>query len=181
VIGHNAPKLGQWTLKTEALVDASGVPLWKEHPIHKEKVDVVALPLTEISGIATYPHALTGGTLLAIGPTEVVSVIGFPFGLTSGGLFAIWATGFIASEPEVELDNLPLMLIDCRGRPGQSGSPVVAYRNGGTAVLEDGSTAFFGGPVFRLLGIYSGRVNEQSDLGRVWKTSAIQQLVDSIP
>lgn len=30
---------------------------------------------------------------------------------------------------------------------------------------------------WRFIGIYSGRINSESDLGLVWKASAIQQLV----
>jgi hypothetical protein len=45
--------------------------------------------------------------------------------------------------------------------------------------LEGGGTAAFSGPVTRFLGIYSGRNNEQSDLGIVWKASSIKELVDS--
>jgi hypothetical protein len=33
---------------------------------------------------------------------------------------------------------------------------------------------------WRLLGVYSGRINEQSDLGMVWKLSAIRELVASL-
>ena len=79
------------------------------------------------------------------------------------------------------LEDLPIFLIDCRARPGQSGSPVVAYRSGGSVVLEDGTTVVVsGGPVHRFFGIYSGRINEKSDLGLVWKAQAIRELVDSI-
>ncbi len=46
--------------------------------------------------------------------------------------------------------------------------------------LEGGESAVFGGPVTRLLGIYSGRINEQSDIGIVWKAQAIQDLISSI-
>jgi plasmid maintenance system killer protein len=46
--------------------------------------------------------------------------------------------------------------------------------------LEDGSSAVYNGPVTRFLGVYSGRVNEQSDLGFVWKAQALSELVDSI-
>lgn len=46
--------------------------------------------------------------------------------------------------------------------------------------MEDGGAAMFGGPVQRLFGIYSGRINKQSDLGMVRKTSALKELVDSI-
>jgi hypothetical protein len=89
-------------------------------------------------------------------------------------------TGFIASEPAINFNNLPIFLIDCRSRPGQSGSAVIAYRSGGLVGLEDGSSVNYSAPVTRFLGIYSGRINEQSDIGIVWKAQAIQDLVNSI-
>ena len=46
--------------------------------------------------------------------------------------------------------------------------------------MADGSSAAFDGPVSKLIGIYSGRINSESDLGIVWKTSAILELVRSI-
>jgi len=36
------------------------------------------------------------------------------------------------------------------------------------------------GVMTRFLGIYSGRINAESDLGFVWKAAAIQQLVSGI-
>jgi hypothetical protein len=109
-----------------------------------------------------------------------VSVVGFPFGKTGGGSLGIWATGFMASEPSVDYDGLPVFLIDCRSRQGQSGSPVIAYRSGGMVAMADGGSAAFSGAVCRFLGIYSGRINAESDLGIVWKASAIKELVDDI-
>jgi hypothetical protein len=44
--------------------------------------------------------------------------------------------------------------------------------------MADGSTAFFDGPVTNLLGVYSGRVNEQSDLGLVWKVQAVRDILE---
>lgn len=100
--------------------------------------------------------------------------------MTAGGVFGVWATGFFASESEVDFNNLPIILIDCRSRQGQSGSPVIAYRSGGMVAMADGGSAAFGGPVWRFIGIYSGRINAESDLGIVWKASAIAQLVSSL-
>src|SRR5206468_3833715 len=94
---------------------------------------------------------------LKVGPAEGVSIVGFPFGITGGGAFAIWTRGFVASEPDVDLEDLPSFLVDARTRPGQSGSPVIAYSSGGMTTLADGSSAMFGGPVTNLLGVYSGR------------------------
>jgi hypothetical protein len=86
----------------------------------------------------------------------------------------------MASESFVNFRDLPVFLVDCRTRQGQSGSAVIAYRSGGMVAMEDGSSAAFNGPVTKFLGIYSGRINSESDLGIVWKSSAILELVESI-
>lgn len=181
VIVHNkAGQLGHWVSRNESLLN-NGNPLWIEHPTLGATVDFVALPLTQLNDVQLYPYSLgVGDPEISISPSDNISVVGFPFGLKGGGALAIWATGFMATEPEIDQDNLPTFLIDCRARQGQSGSAVIAHRNGGSVAMADGSSAMFSGPVTRFLGIYSGRINEQSDLGIVWKASAIKQLVDSI-
>lgn len=179
IVHNRAGQLGHWLTKTEALY-ANGNPRWVEHPTLGDKADFVALPLTDLQDVELYPYDLLGGPAMAIYPAEPISVVGFPFGLQAGGSLAVWATGFVASEPQVDFNNLPIFLIDCRTRPGQSGSAVISHRNGGAVAMEDGSTAMFTGPVTKLRGIYSGRINEQSDLGLVWKASAIAELLASI-
>jgi hypothetical protein len=181
VIIHNRlNQPGQWILVTEKLLGPDE-PLWREHPSLKHRVDIVALPLTNINDVQIYPYSLGVPDLkIRCGPADIVSVVGFPFGVRAGGSLAVWATGFVASEPDIDYENPPVFLIDCRSRPPQSGSPVIAYRSGGMVAMEDGSTAVFSGPVTRFLGIYSGRINEQSDLGKVWKAIAIRQVIDSL-
>lgn len=44
--------------------------------------------------------------------------------------------------------------------------------------MENGVTAVFEGPVTRLLGIYSGRINSESDIGIVWRTTALHGLIE---
>lgn len=182
VILHNQKrKLGNWVSRVEPLLDIAGGPLWHEHPVLGARADIVALPLTQLNDVDIYSHSLgIGDPAIFCMPADVVSVIGFPFGLTGGGCLALWATGFIASEPSIDFNNLPIFLVDCRSRPGQSGSAVIAHRNGGMIQLEDGISEAFNGTVSRFLGIYSGRINEQSDIGIVWKAQAIQGLVNSI-
>ncbi|MDT4876033.1 hypothetical protein FQZ97_1114480 [compost metagenome] len=46
--------------------------------------------------------------------------------------------------------------------------------------MADGSQAMFSGPVLKFIGIYSGRINAESDLGIVWKASALNELVQSL-
>lgn len=67
----------------------------------------------------------------------------------------------------------------CRTRPGQSGSPVIAYKKhqykdtqGNLNIDSGGKTEF--------LGVYTVRINKESDLGYTWKLSAIKQLIDKI-
>lgn len=177
LILHNQKnKLGNWIPRTEPIRDSDDSPLWFEHPTHGPKIDCVAVRLTQLDDVELYPYnEYDNHPKALIGPADTVSVIGFPFGIMAGGACAVWATGFIASEPSIDLDDLPLMLIDCRGRPGQSGSPVIAYRSGVVA-MEDGSNASMN-PFSVPIGIYSGRVNDQSDLGLVWKMRAVREIV----
>lgn len=181
VIIHNRKgALGQWVPHTEALY-VNGSPRWVEHPSLGAKADFVALPLTQLFDVELYPYDPSNpGPEIQVGPADSVSVIGFPFGITAGGAFGVWATGFLASEPDVNFNNLPVVLIDCRSRQGQSGSPVLAYRSGGSVAMKDGSSAIFSGPVERFIGVYSGRINSESDLGIVWKASAIAELLTTL-
>lgn len=182
VIVHNQKeKLGHWVRRLESLL-TNGASRWVEHPTLGPKADFVALKLTALDDVALYPHELlvAQGPEIHVGPADPVSVIGFPFGLAAGGTLGVWATGFVASEPDINFNDLPILLIDCRSRQGQSGSPVLAYRSGGAVATTDGNTSLFTGPVQRLMGIYSGRINTESDLGIVWKTGAINELIQSL-
>lgn len=174
---HSKQGLGRWVSRSEPLYQ-NEQPRWIEHPSLGAKVDVVALPLTQLLDVELYPYDLASpGPDMRVGPADVLSVVGFPFGQGAGGGFAIWATGFMASEPEIET---PCFLVDCRSRRGQSGSPVIAYRNGGPVALVSGSTWLPNGPAFRFLGVYSGRLNEESDLGFVWKAPIVNELLQQM-
>ena len=181
-INHNVKgRLGNWTYVVEPILDENDNPLWKEHPVLGKNADFVALPLTSIDNVELYPYDLNNtGPDIFVGPADSLSVVGFPFGMQAGGSLAIWATGFMASEPDINFNDLPIFLIDCRSRRGQSGSAVVAHRSGGGVAMQNGGTTVFSGAVTKFLGIYSGRINEESDLGIVWKVSAIKELVDSL-
>lgn len=178
ILHNKAGSLGQWTTVTEPLVDTDGAPLWLEHPDFKSAIDVVALPLTNLADVAVYPHdPWTEEPAVSCGVATSLSIVGFPFGLTGGGALAIWSRGTVATEPDVDFDDKPLFLIDSRTRPGQSGSPVIFYSDSGMVAMADGSSVMFNGPLERLIGVYSGRINSESDLGLVWKTSTIVDIV----
>lgn len=184
VIIHNRKDaVGQWLARMEPLYDGP-VKRWFEHPALGERMDVAALRLTALQDVSVYPYDLAepaAGSGLMLGPTDPVSIIGFPFGHVEGGdMLPSWATGFLASEPVQNFAGLPIQLVDCRSTSGQAGAPVVAYRSGGELLMEDGNWANFDGPVMRFVGLYGGRVSANSDLGVVWKASAIRELVDAV-
>lgn len=183
VIFHNQKdNLGSWVKRVEPLLNRNEEELWHEHPTLAKKVDFVALKLSDISDVDFHTHNLgVDDPKIATQVTDKISVVGFPFGIRNAGGFAIWATGSIASEPVIDHDGLPMFLIDCRSREGQSGSPVLAYRSGSETIwLENNSMIANSQPMSRFLGIYSGRVNPESDLGKVWKSSSLIELVESI-
>ena len=166
------------------LYRSDGSPFWIEHPILQGNADIVALNLQWGSDVSRYPYYLET-TLdrpgIVVSPAEPVSVIGFPFGLSSSGKFPIWATGFLAQELSLITQDYPVFLIDCRTRQGQSGSAVIAHRSSGSRKIQNGRVISTLNPnkEWEFLGIYSGRVNNESDLGRVWHASILGDLLDA--
>jgi hypothetical protein len=155
--------------------------LWLEHPTHGRKVDVVAL---EVPGDIPQAASINAWNLEQAGPAQLaipddVSIVGYPFGITGGSGFAIWSRGTVASELDFDHDKLPMFLIDSRTRRGQSGAPVFWYSSHGMVPVKGGWMLNDGKqPPMSLLGIYSGRINEQSDLGRVFRLSSIREILD---
>lgn len=151
-------------------------PTWIEHPTLGNAADFVALRIAQTPDIELYPYRARQDAHMQLEPAQTVSVVGFPFGERTGPSFAVWATGFVASEPEIDHGGRPVFLIDCRSRVGQSGSPVILHnRSGGVSTHENGSEVT--NVLNRLLGVYSGRINEDSDLGVVWKAYALADLL----
>jgi hypothetical protein len=167
----------EWLVRTESLYDSEDKPRWLEHR-KGSSVDVVALPLAqdddEIS-IISMPLNLGEGDIKLF-PSMPVSVIGYPFGLTAGKALPIWKTGHIATDPHIDYDDRPSFLIDATTREGMSGSPVAAYVMGSYA-SEDRELKQVPGPTVKFLGIYSGRIREDVELGRVWRPGVIDEVL----
>lgn len=180
VVYHNQKgKQGQWVQRVEKILE-DDVPCWIEHPVWGSKADFVALKLKSLEDVDLhfYDTEKVGHDFIVC-PADSVSVVGFPFGLKTDG-YPIWATGFIASEPSVDVEGMPIQLIDCRSREGQSGSPVVAYHGSGSVPVSVGTFMVMPEAAERFIGIYSGRINSESDLGIVWKASAINELIQTL-
>lgn len=90
--------MGSWVRKQEILLAKDGSRLWLEHKNGKA-VDVVALPLTEVTDdVQFYPLDLALADVDMVPEVAMpVSIIGFPIGFTSAGFFPIWKTGHIAA------------------------------------------------------------------------------------
>jgi V8-like Glu-specific endopeptidase len=162
------------------LLSSDEMPLWTEHPVHGHAVDIVALPIRVPDQFQLFPVSWRNPIPLAQRIGMPAKVVGYPFGMRINENWPAWATGHLASEPEVDVDGLPLMLIDCRTRRGHSGSPVLLhYPRGMMYVHEDQAASVSDADVSRLLGIYSGRISAGSDIGRVWKLSAIREIVET--
>jgi hypothetical protein len=116
---------------------------------------------------------------LEIAPSEPLSIIGFPLGLSSGGMFPIWKTGHVASDMDVDYGGLPVFLVDATTKHGMSGSPVIARRIGMSR--RPGTIVIGGGTVQRFLGVYSGRISEESDIGMVWKPVTLRDILGVSP
>lgn len=159
-------------------------PVWKEHPVHGHKVDVVAIPLSR-DLMAKYQLFPINDIRLDSEYKEEVAdeafIIGYPFeDLTYIGL-PIWKKASIASEPDVNLHSLPMMYVDTATRSGLSGSPVIMQRIGVhgvvNGVFDDESSI---GRIRNFIGIYSGRIGNdefKAQLGIVWKSKVIEEIL----
>jgi len=178
----NGEHNGEWKPIRLPLYRDDGSPYWLEHSTLGKEADVVALNLRWGDDVWKMPYYLEtqlDRCNMVISPAEPISVIGFPFGQTSVERFPVWATGFLAQELSLVTPERPTFMIDCRTRQGQSGSPVIAYRVGNHRIRngDQWSSVMSPAPIWEFLGIYSGRVNTESDLGRVWHVSAIADVL----
>ena len=177
IVHHNSKRaLGEYQEIAQRLHDQDGRALWIEHPALGAKADLVAFRIEPNEGAVMYPYEVQAASHMEIEPAQAVSVIGFPFGERTARSFAVWATGFIASEPEINHGGRPVFLIDCRSREGQSGSPVVIRRAGDRAKQDIDANLIYES-THTLLGMYSGRINSESDIGVVWKSYALAELL----
>ena len=180
VTHHDRDVLGRWKRCSYTLYNSEGAPAWIEHQLGN-KVDVVALPLgLHGSQVAAFPFDLALAEFdMVLRVAMPVSIIGFPFGLAAGGRWPIWKTGHVATDPDVDYDGRPSFLIDATTRGGMSGSPVVA-RIFGPYESSTKLAVFSTAPATRFLGVYSGRIHQDADVGRVWRPSVIKDILKRV-
>jgi hypothetical protein len=195
--------------------DSPSKSIWYEHPLHRYKVDVVAIPVHEdevFSPLKSYWYGIQSAqkrpepiessieniicpatapclnlSLVRFNPGQGVFVLGFPEGMTGGANFPVWKRGSIASEPYLDIDDLPKIFIDTATRAGMSGAPVYVHETGRWETEVGGGLKRSNGSSFgiqgrRFIGVYSGRVGDdtfKAQLGVVWKYSVIKEIIKS--
>jgi hypothetical protein len=188
IFHHSALVRGQagaWCVSDEPLFTENGAPRWLAHPARSIKdtehpteydVDIAALPLLYApeDAVALHPVDLSWADAdVLVAPGLPVSIIGYPFGRAGGGFFPIWKTGHVASDPDAHWSGR-YFLVDATTREGMSGSPVL-YRSPGMYQRSDGAIIL--GAANRLMGIYSGRIQDNSEIGIVWQPQLIREVV----
>jgi len=180
-IMHNAKKLGNYNLRFEDLIDIrSNNILYKEFTVGREMVDVVAIPLKDTLGdIAFYPVNYSKETdSLLLQPTDRLFVLGFPKGIRSAPFLPIWKSGLIASEPDIDQENKPIIWLDIASFGGMSGSPVylitdkLTYKNGNAVNMIGGVESFF-------LGVFSH--GQDINVGALWKGIYLKKAFNLLP
>lgn len=176
----HAEPLGAYVAHVEPLYEPDGqTPRWIEHP-RGQAVDVVALPLHLAGPARIHPLDLElANTDVAVQAAMPVSIIGYPFGLATGGAWPIWKTGHIASDPDLDYAGQPVFLIDATTREGMSGSPVVRRAHGGYRTTTGDYAIGIDGT--RFLGVYSGRIHGESEIGRVWRPFLVNEILGRVP
>jgi hypothetical protein len=95
----------------------------------------------------------------------------------------IWKRASIGTEPLIDLDGVPKVMIDTATREGMSGSLVLARHDlSGPYTKKDGTTVqSFRTRLDQVLGVYSGRIGEKdikAQLGIVWKARVINEIIE---
>jgi hypothetical protein len=162
-----------------------GTPLWFEHPQFGYRIDVVALRLpTEFETRYRLRPINRNGFDPQFKPevADDAFVIGYPFSDPTEARLPIWKRASIATEPDVDVDQLPKLLLDTATRSGLSGSPVLMQRVGIHGVVDGQFKAdSMFGRIRNFLGVYSGRIGTdelKAQLGIVWKARVIDEIID---
>ena len=157
---------------------SSGVATWFQHPIEGQAVDIAALPIEEIHKGKARDLQDSGGNApdMFIDLGAEVFLPGYPLGLSANGLMAIWKRASVASSLEFGEGINRYFYVDTATREGMSGAPCLAISNWQHYEVDrtTNKVSIVERPLsWRLLGIYSGRLNPsdsfEAQIGKVWR------------
>ena len=114
--------------------------------------------------------------------TESLFVLGYPRGINIYDT-PIWKKSTIASEPDIDINNLPCFYIDSTTREGMSGAPVVFFSKDGIYKSPEYLFAVADRAIYQFVGVYSGRDRNDephiAQLGKVWKKDLIEKIIET--
>ena len=167
------------------LYDKDDIPLWYELKIDDKRIDIAIIPINQQINGYFEPIESAAEPFNESVPFEIASdiyVVGFPFGRI-GGVLPIWKRASVASEPEVDIDNMPYFFADTASRSGMSGSPVIYYSQRPVTIINE-KEGKFSRHWTKFVGVYSGRIGanektEAAQLGRIWKAEIIDSIIEA--
>jgi len=184
------------------LFTRSEKPIWVTNSSYSEAdLAIIPLPGQCSKGCKVFCISEEWATpKMKIRPATNVTLVGYPYGFydTSNSL-PVWKSGTLASEPEIDFEGKPLVLVDVSAFPGMSGSPVFAISHGMYELSEGNSVS--PGIVRQFIGIYASmqmigknkyleeiihdakvgiRDYESLEIGHVWKAGIITETVKTI-
>lgn len=164
-------------------------PNWYIHPDKGYLVDVVAIPLADPDkipkNIKLFPiNKISFDSEFPPRVADEVFILGYPFNITGQLELPIWKKGSIASEPYIDIDQLPKIFVDTASRSGMSGSPVIMQRSGIHGFNDISSTGKeILGTITNFVGVYSGRIGAEDEfkaqLGIIWKEKVILEILNA--
>ena len=153
------------------------IPTWLEHPMHKSRVDVVCRKIA-LSGHSVFPINTLASQQIVTKIGHDVFILGYPMGIDTLRL-PVWKRGSVASEPDIDVSDLPMFYVDTATASGMSGSPVIRRDTSGE--MENGEFVIGGRIMSRFVGVYSGRITtkdaHEAQLGIVWKSRVIPEII----
>lgn len=157
-----------------------GIRTWVPCPSFPD-ADIAAVPLPlNQAHFSEPPYCLdTETTKVDVDcfPGQAVAVIGYPLGWRDRrAKLPVWKTGHLASEPDLDFDGDPRLLIDITGRPGMSGSPVIAGHM--SPYRATGGMLRFGGSG-KLIGVYSSNAIRTPREGESAEELSIEEAEES--
>ena len=189
--------IGRVPVRVELFRDGTpSVPVWHEHPQYGRNVDVVAIDVTGLipQDCLNLPVNKIQQVRLPLEPGVTVFILGYPISVQAGAGLPIWKSGYIASEPELDIplvfppprgrQRVPAFFIDSATKNGMSGAPVIATY-AGTWDPNDpyaggfSDTTLLGSVGREFVGCYSGRVESdelEAGLGICWRKEVIDAI-----
>ncbi|MBD8108612.1 S1 family peptidase [Erwinia persicina] len=180
-----------------------------EHKKRSNGVDIVAIKIEmddEQRSIITTQHDIDLVDDIAVHVTSNLFIAGYPWGFSAEPSLPIWKKGTVASDPRFSSEGIPKIYIDTFTNPGMSGSPVFAsegregfiynpkyeevYKKSLVGDIKSKKiisrldinnvvqTRKF--RLFRLMGIYSGRVmfsEKDPQIGIFWPLTLLDELL----